>query len=268
NVNVSGRFSFGDNPHADFIRNNFTWSDDFAWTRGAHDLRFGGVIERSRVDVTNPGFFGYGTFTFSNTSNFQKDILSNFQQGAGEFKNNRGLFAGIYAQDNYKVTRRLTLNLGVRYEPGLPWREDKNRIEQFRFSQAIPGGRRSTAYPNAPPGLFFVGDAGMPKNGVDASLNNIAPRVGFAYDVFGDGNTSLRGGAGIFYDTRITGIINNRIVDLTPFSPQVGPLPSGQAGTFSDPYCQQAATQTLIKCKAVNNPFPIALPVPSSFPFP
>src|SRR5947207_905474 len=163
-VSVQGTrgFSFGDNPHADFVRNNFTWSDDYAWTRGAHDLRFGGVIERSRVDVTNPGFFGYGTFTFSSVANFAAGRLSNFQQGAGEFKNNRGLFAGIYAEDNYKVSRRLTLNLGVRYEPGLPWREDKNRIEQFRLSQAIPGGQRSTVYPNAPPGLFFVGDAGIP----------------------------------------------------------------------------------------------------------
>ncbi|HEX6466266.1 MAG TPA: carboxypeptidase regulatory-like domain-containing protein [Terriglobales bacterium] len=264
-INVQGPrgFSFGDNPHATFARNNFTWSDDYAATRGAHELHFGGVIERSRVDVNNPGFFGYGTFTFSSLANFEAGKLSNFQQGAGEFKNNRGLFAGVYAQDNFKVNRRLTLNLGVRYEPGLPWREDRNRVEEFVISQAVPGGQRSTVYPNAPPGLFFVGDKGMPQNGVKASLNNIAPRVGFAYDVFGDGRTSLRGGGGIFYDTRITGIINNRMVDLTPFSPQIGPLTP--PGPFSDPYCQKTAS---CQANAIANPFPIALPVSSNYVFP
>jgi hypothetical protein len=59
-ISVSGLsgFSFGDNPHATFKRNNFTWSDDVSWVLGRHNLRFGGVIEPSRVDVTNPGYFG------------------------------------------------------------------------------------------------------------------------------------------------------------------------------------------------------------------
>ena len=262
-VQGSGGFSFGDNPNAEFARNNFTWSDDYSWVHGRHDLHFGGVIERSRVDLNNPGFFGYGTFTFSSFANFAVGRLSNFQQGAGEFKNNRGLFAGVYIQDNFKLHRRFTLNMGLRYEPGLPWREDKNRIEQFRMAQAVPGGAKSTQFTNAPPGLFFVGDAGMPKNGVEASLNNFSPRVGFAWDVLGDGKTSLRSGAGIFYDTRITGIINNRMVDLTPFSPQVGPL--APPGPFSDPYCQKG-----INCTGapITNPFPVSFPVPSSFVFP
>lgn len=262
-LNVQGThgFNFGDNPHAQFARNNFTWSDDYSWVRGRHDLHFGGVIERSRVDLNNPGFFGYGTFTFSSLANFAAGKLSRFQQGAGEFKNNRGLFAGVYVQDNFKFNRHLTVNLGLRYEPGLPWREDKNRFEQFQLAKAVPGGPVSAIYPNAPPGLFFVGDVGVPKNGVGASLNNFAPRVGFAYDVFGDGNTSLRGGAGIFYDTRITGIINNRMVDLTPFSPQVGPLTP--PGPFSDPYCLKTAG-----CTPIANPFPISFPVAKNFIFP
>jgi hypothetical protein len=264
-VNVQGThgFSFGDNPNAAFVRNNFTWSDDFTWVRGKHDLHFGGVIERSRVDLNNPGFFGYGTFTFTSFANFAKGRLSSFQQGAGEFKNNRGLFAGVYIQDNFKVHRRLTINLGLRYEPGLPWREDKNRVEQFLLAQAVPGGQTSTLFVNAPPGLFFAGDPGVPQNGVRASLNNFSPRGGFAWDVFGDGKTSLRSGAGIFYDTRITGIINNRMVDLSPFSPQVGPL--APPGPFSDPYCLNGVNCT---GPGIPNPFPISFPVASNFAFP
>lgn len=260
-------FSFGDNPHALFTRNNFTWSDDVSWVRGNHDLRFGGEIERSRVDISNGGFFAYGTFRFANVKAFQSGALNQFQQGAGERKNNRNLFAGLYFQDDYRVNRRLTLNMGLRWEPFLPWHEVKNRVEQFRIANAVPGGPTSPKYTNAPPGLFFLGDPGVPDGGVGSNLRNLSPRLGFAYDVSGDGHTSLRGGAGVFYDTRVTGIINNRVVDLTPFSPQVGPLSSG-LGPFSDPYCQLASSQTSTGCKPINNPFPITLPVASNFTFP
>lgn len=53
-----------------------------------------------------------------------------FRQGAGEFKDNRNTFFGIYIQDNYRVNRKLTLNLGLRWEPAKPWRELKGRVEQ------------------------------------------------------------------------------------------------------------------------------------------
>jgi hypothetical protein len=275
-IRVNGFFSFGDNPTASFIRNNFTWSDDVSWVKGTHDLRFGGVIERSRVDLNNL-FFQPAEFSFASINAFLSGVLGNytnnvaFRQGAGEFKNNRNLFSGIYAQDNYKVSRRLTLNLGLRYEPALPWRETKGRQEQFRLSGLI-AGVRSTQFPNAPPGVYFPGDPGVPENGVNASLKNFAPRVGFALDVFGDGKTSLRGGAGIFYDSRITGIINNRFVDVTPFSPQLilssdATASAGKPGTFSDPLCTLPATQTARGCAAAANLFPAPFPPPANTTF-
>ena len=265
-VSVSGlhNFSFGDNPHATFKRNNFTWSDDLSVVRGRHTFQFGGVIESSRIDVTNPGFFGYGTFSFSSLNNFLKGTLNSFQQGAGEFKNNRDTFPGLYAQDTFHVARRLTLTAGLRWEPFLAWNEVKNRTEVFQLANAVPGGAKSTLFTNAPPGLFFAGDPGIPQRGVPSNFLNFAPRIGFAYDVFGDGKTSLRGGSGFFYDTRVTGIINNRVVDLTPFSPQVGPL-TPVPGPFSDPYCQKTAS---CAANAINNPFPISFPVPTNFVFP
>jgi hypothetical protein len=272
-IRVNGFFNFGDNPPAAFVRNNFTWSDDVAWVKGKHDFRFGGIIERSRVDLDNL-FFQPGEFSFPSLSAFLSGNLGDypgqvaFRQGAGEFKNNRNIFAGVYVQDNYKATRRLTFNLGLRYEPGLPWREIKGRVQQFRLDGLL-ANVRSTQFPNAPPGVYFPGDPGVPPYGVDASLKNFAPRVGFAYDVFGDGKTSLRGGAGIFYNSRITGIINNRFVDQTPFSPQL--ILSNAAGTFpgtlTDPLCQQAATQTAQGCVAQTNLFPAPFPPPTDTKF-
>ena len=263
-ISVSGLsgFSIGDNLHAVFKRNNFTWSDDVSWVFGRHTLKFGGLVETSKVDITNPGFFGYGTFNFSNLSNFLKGTLNSFQQGAGEFKNIRNNFPGLYLQDDFHANRKLTLTAGLRWEPFQAWDEIKHRTEVLNLADAVPGGQTSKVYPNAPPGLFFVGDAGVPERGVPSNMINFAPRLGFAYDVFGDSKSSLRGGFGMFYDTRMTGLANNRVVDLTPFSPQVGPL-TPPPGPFSDPYCQKTAG-----CTAISNPFPIALPVPSSYVFP
>jgi hypothetical protein len=265
-ISVNGGPSFGDNPKGAFVRNNFTWMDDIAWVKGNHNLRFGGEIERSRVDITNL-FHQGGLFSFANMTSFLSGTLNSFTQGAGEFKNNRNLFSGAYAQDDFHISRRLTLNFGLRWEPFLPWHEIKGRVAQFVMADAHPGGPTSSQFTNAPPGLFYPGDPGVPQYGVDPSYNNFAPRLGFAYDVFGDGRTSLRGGAGIFYDTRVSGIINNRFVDQTPFSPQVTPG-AGSAGSFSDPYCTQASTQATIKCTAIANPFPSPFPPPSNLLFP
>ncbi len=275
-IRVNGFFNFGDNPQAAFVRNNFTWSDDVSWVKGKHDFRFGGVLERSRVDLNNL-FFQPAEFSFPSLPAFLSGALGDysnnvaFRQGAGEFKNNRGIFSGVYVQDSYKINRRLTANLGLRYEPALPWREIKGRVEQFRLSGLI-AGVRSTQFPNAPPGVYFPGDPGVPPYGIDANFKSFAPRVGFAYDVFGDGKTSLRGGAGIFYDTRIPGIINNRFVDVTPFSPQLilssaATAAAGKPGTLSDPLCTQSSTQSARGCAPATNLFPAPFPPPANSTF-
>jgi hypothetical protein len=304
-IGVQGGFTVGDNPPAFFTRNNFTWADDVSWTKGKHDIRIGATIERSRLDLNNqfnqPGIFGFGTqdnylfggTAFSTYQLFLAGILSDgsgagngyaLQQGAGEFKHNRGLFPGLYFQDNFRVTRRLTLNLGLRYEPALPWRDVGNRWAQVNLT-AMAANTISRVYPNAPPGVFFASangvpsDPGMPDNALNANWKGIAPRVGFALDVFGDGKTSLRGGGGIFYDSRVMGMLSNRFVDEWPFSPQFilstagnsAPTAGSTAGFFSDPLCTQAATQTALKCSgaqaAAYPKFPSPFPAPTNFAY-
>jgi hypothetical protein len=257
-IGVSGFFTIGDNPPARFTRNNYTLADDLRWTKGKHSLSFGFHGELSRVDLDNQ-FLRNGTFSFTSDvtnyalASFFLGKVRQFRQGAGEFKNNRNQFLGWYVQDDFHATARLTLNLGLRYEPFFPWREIRGRVEQFSVA-GYQRGEVSKVYPNAPPGLYFPGDAGVPEWGINGAYKNFMPRLGFAYDITGDGRTSLRGAAGVFYDTRQSGVWNNRFVDVTPFSPQL--TVTDPVGPFSNPLV------------GLVNPFPAPFPPPKDSVFP
>jgi hypothetical protein len=245
-LNVSGYFSTSSFPPSIINRTNFSLADDVSWVKGRHTFAFGGVLSRGQVLLRDAYLYG-GSFSFTpdNTGNalssFLLGSIRTFQQGAGEFKDDRDYFTTLYAQDDFHVSRRLTLNLGIRWEPFIPWYETKGRVEQFR-AENYYAGTKSTQFPNAPAGLLFPGDPGLPKYGVTPSYLDFSPRVGFALDPYGNGKTSIRGGFGVFYDSQQVGIENNRFVDISPFSTQVAI--TTPTGTFSNPYA------------GITNPFP------------
>jgi Carboxypeptidase regulatory-like domain/TonB dependent receptor len=257
-INVSGFFNPSQTDPADFIRNQYNISDDFTLVKGKHSLSFGVSAICGQVLLRNQ-FRTSGSYSF--TADVTNDALASymlgyvrtFTQGFGEFKDNLVNTWSAYAQDDYHVSRRLTLNLGLRYDPQFPWKETKYRIEQFSVSNYY-ANVKSNVYTNAPAGLLFPGDAGVPQWGTNGSYANFSPRVGFAYDVTGDGKTSIRGGAGLFYDAIQDGIFNNRFVDVTPFSPQFS-LTQPQ-GTFSNPLL------------GLVNPYPSPFPPPKDTAFP
>ncbi len=242
---VTGFFSVGDFPRARFVRNDFVVADDVKWIAGRHSLAFGGSLQRSRLDIDN-GSRQLGWFYFTNDdTNFAIASLlighqRRFVQGSGEFRNNRNQFAGLYIQDDIHVTSRLNLNLGVRWDPYFPWREIRGRMQIFDPKDFI-SGKKSQYFANAPAGLSFpaFGDPG-PEHGTLSDLNNFAPRVGFAWDPFGNGKTSLRGGGGVFFDSRqvsnLTTVMSNSNafggvqIDITqppgPFHRPLGNTPS------------------------------------------
>jgi hypothetical protein len=268
-ISVSGGFSVGDNPKAFFSRANYTLSDDIHWTKGNHSLAFGFHGEISKSDINNesnqPGTFSFAASTTGDVNaSFLLGYLSSFVQGSGQFLNNRDKFYGFYGQDSWKVNRRLTFNYGIRYEPFLPWTEKFHRIGSFSPA-ALAAGRTSTLYPNAPPGLLFSGDAGVPVNGINSSFKDFMPRLGFAYDVFGDGKTSLRGGGGMFFDTRLNAVWNNGFSNVQPFVTSVsqtyqpGYYSGFATGSFASPYSGSN--------HPITNPFPAVQPPPSSTVF-
>lgn len=236
-INVTGAFSISGGAKGSFNTSNIGFQDNLSWVHGRHNMDIGVAFSHAAVDLSDR-FQSQGTFGFNSavTNNMLASFLigyeKSFSQGYGEFKNNRNLFQFYYFNDNFHVSSKLTLNLGLRYEPYSPWNEIKGRGEQFNIAR-YQAGVRSQLYPNAPPGLLFPGDPGMPWKCVNAVYTDISPRLGAAYDVFGNGKTSIRGGVGFFYDTMTPGVINNRFADIGPFSPQVSLTPS--PGPFSNP---------------------------------
>jgi Carboxypeptidase regulatory-like domain len=255
---VSGFYSFGAFADSVFARTTFDWYDTVRWVKGRHSISLGGAFERARFNQNNH-LFQNGTFSFTGDitgvaiSDFLLGRLRTFTQGWGSFQRDRNILFSTFVQDTFKVSNHLTLNFGVRWEPSMPWRDLYNQAEAFDPT-LYANGVRSKVYTNAYPGEIFTGDPGFPDDGRSTSWNNVAPRFGFAYDVSGDGRTSIRGGAGVFYNSRVPAFSNDSQVQTSPFSPTVSL--TNPAGPFSNPYL------------GVNNPFPLTFPVPHDFVFP
>ena len=284
-VGITGYFKVGSSAFAGWERNNYTFNDDLHWVKGSHSFAFGGHFELSKFDVTNV-YTSYGGFTFalSGTSaplgnvnamvDYQVGFLNGFGQGNFEQVNDRNHFPGIYAQDSWKVNHRLTLNYGVRWEAFAPWAN--NISKQTAFSPTKFAANSGTSQFNVattagsaglPAGMVLSGDSGFPQNGVNNKYLQFMPRLGFAYDVFGNGKTAIRGGYGIFFQDRLPGFWNltqasyvpNTIsISLTNLQETAG----SPGGPFSNPYCTGCTTGSYI------NPFPFTLPFKATQVFP
>jgi outer membrane receptor protein involved in Fe transport len=239
-----------------FLRDEWQVSDTARWTRGPHQFSFGGEYGRGADDVTN-NFRANGRFTFNGGSApFTGDSFADFligkfasmQQGAGEYRNTRFNRMALFFEDSWKTTPRFTLNLGLRWEPFFPYTDVNGRLAAWH------PGQQSQRYVNAPLGVVFPGDPGVPEGGFPIAWMNFAPRVGFAWDVFGDGKTAIRGGYGVFYDDPST-IAWNSQADQAPFG-TVLTIDGNATNSIADPYAGAV------------NPFPSPLNPPSNAYFP
>ena len=239
-----------------FLRDENQFSDVLRWTKGKHQISMGGEYGHGADDVTN-NFRANGRFTFNGGSApFTGDSFADFlvgkfqtiQQGAGEYRNTRFHRFASFFDDSWKMTPRFTLNLGVRWEPFLPYTDLNDRLAAWH------PGQQSTRYVNSPVGVVYPGDAGVPSGGFPAVWKNFAPRVGFAWDVLGNGKMSVRGGYGVFYDDPGT-IAWNSQADQAPFGTVLS-LDGNNVNSFANPYAGAV------------NPFPSPLNPPSTAYFP
>ena len=240
-INANNFFNIGDNLEASFFRPGLEISDRITWNKGKHNLQFGGELQRYTVEIRNQfrraGHFQFAGSTTTGTGNTLADFLlgqlSNFDQGTGEYKDYLANYGSLFVQDDFRINNRLTLNLGARLESTPPWHEKVGRIEMFSLKD-YQNNVHSTVFPQAPRGETFRGDPGVPEDGTDPSVYNFGPRVGFAWDITGDGKTSLRGGGGAFYDQHRDGESGNGAVNAAPWNLRLSVV--RPTGPFSDPY--------------------------------
>ncbi len=207
NVYVNGYFNIGCGTCSPsyFRQNNFQFADDLDIVLGRHHISVGGEYVRYRFDL-QLGSLANGSFTFNGQSSndalldFMLGDPQTFVQGNLQPFNARQNYVGAYVHDVFRLSKTLTVQLGVRWEPYLPGREIDNRMNHFDFA-AFAAGTTSSVYVNAPAGLLFPGDAGIPKTFTSDRPWDFEPRAGISWDPTGSGKQVIRAGYGLFYDT-------------------------------------------------------------------
>lgn len=235
-------------------RKEFQYADTLTWTLRSHSLSFGGDVRQgytrqAQSFQADPQLSFAATYTGNQLADFLTGRLNQLKQQSPNEGRPHAIIPDAFAQDDWKVTQRLTLNLGVRWEPFVPYKDELGRLAQFR------PGVQSSVYPKAPLGYVFPGDAGVPESTFGARYGQFSPRFGLAYNVFGDGKTSFRAGAGVYYATLRTQAFNSESLNqpyaiaLTLAKPSGGLAApykdiGGAPYPFTPPTAAQAANYT------------------------
>ena len=248
---------FSENGPTTFANNTFGFLDTISWIRGKHNFKFGGGLSAYQnntvYDYYVNGEFDFYSYDYGQgpaTGNPLADFLLGapsqlFQYPAAPSNIRSKAFAGFF-QDEWRLKKNFSLNLGIRYEYNQPKLDTQGR------SFSIIPGLQSQVFTGAPVGMVFPGDKGAPVGTNFPDKNDWAPRIGFAWDPKGDGKTSVRGGFGVFYDV-LKGEDNLQFNGQPPFFsstapifPNVGPGQASEIPFFSDPFGSAG----------VPNPFP------------
>lgn len=206
-VTINGYFGIGCGTCANalFKDNVAEFSDDVDIIRGKHHMSVGGdwihfqyPYQNTAYANGNPQFSGI--FSNDGLLDFLTGNMSYFDQGNPTQFNGRQNYIGIYFNDNIQMSKRLNLNLGLRWEPNLSVTETHNAVDHFSES-AFLAGTHSNQFVNAPDGFLYPGDPGIPRGYVNNDWKALEPRVGIVWNPTGSGRQVIRLGYGLFYDT-------------------------------------------------------------------
>jgi len=263
-LSVSGNgFSIGagaTNPGY-FNSTDFQLAEDVSLIRGSHQISLGvnwihAIMNTVNNRPTNGAFTFNGQDTGLSLADFMVGAVSGgFLQGNPDLDNDRANFIGAYAQDSWKLNRRLTVNLGLRWEPFIPEHNVNGFVEHFDPA-LFAAGKTSAQYVNSPPGLIYPGDPGFPgRSNTNAKMADFAPRVGLVWDPAGNGLMTIRASYGLFYDTPQL-FFFTRFSNSPPWGAQIN-IPD-PAGGLTNPWLGYPG----------GNPFPALNNVNKNMPFP
>ncbi|MBV8895909.1 MAG: TonB-dependent receptor [Acidobacteriaceae bacterium] len=264
-LTVTNHFSTycGTCNHAYFNTNTWAYTDDFTMIRGRHQIMFGASVIRTQMNANNnydlDGTYGFTqALSGDNLADFMLGDLSTYNQSRVQATANRQTDPGLYVQDTWRATDTLNVTAGVRWEPMLFPQDVYGRGASFNMSDFL-NNVHSSVYPNAPAGMLYYGDAGIPKAFVHDKWLNFAPRLGMVYAPKGGHDTFRLGGA-ILYDTTEL-FFDERVQSDPPFVDEIdqswtlnskGLLSTGANGygTLTNPWITYPG----------GNPFPITKP--------
>lgn len=220
-LSISGYFNAGGALAGPVSNTNFySIRNLVSTTKGKHTLDIGGEmsLEKDALagNLTNFGSFNFNATGFPGTTgNALSDFILGQVNSMGQDTPYHGLLSNwywaLYFQDNYRIRPHLTLNLGLR------WDVQTAPVESHDLTAAFVPGMQSTKVPSAPKGVLFPGDPGVPRGIADNRYHHISPRVGIAWDPFGNGKTAIRAGAGVFYGS-VSGNQWNQPANAQPFA--------------------------------------------------
>ena len=228
-------------------------SDTFSKTMGNHSLSFGGDLRYYRLNVRNEcgpnGYFQFsGNETNSDVSDYYIGAPGTFVQCSVQLLDNRTRYGALFGSDTWKVSPKLTVNLGLRWDVARPWSDVYGRL-----TAPVPG-EQSVKFPNSPPGNVVPGDPNVPSTISPTQWNNFGPRIGLAYaptgGIWGENKTSIRAAYGVYYlgaaDNGNFGIIGDAPWGLywqspaptefaSPYVTRANGVPQGQHFPFTFP---------------------------------
>lgn len=206
NIAVAGLFGtnggLGDvqQPFVNRLNEQLQFTNDFTWVRRSHIIKAGGEVRRERMRIAfvnrpNGDYTFNGAITGNPAADFLLGMPAQFRRTTANALQDGSAWAyAAYLSDELRPHARLTVEAGVRYELSSPFVDRNDALNVFR------PGAQSQRFPDAPAGLLYPGDPGVPRGTYETDVNNFAPRLGAAWDVAGDGRASLRAGWGLFYD--------------------------------------------------------------------
>jgi Carboxypeptidase regulatory-like domain len=209
-----------------WAHNNFAWRDVISWIRGNHNVRFGVDIDRQRGEQNRSLSITRPNFTFANILDFAQDLpftqtgpAVNLKTGGiavETYRRARMLYMGAFVQDDWKVAPRFTLNLGLRWDYFGHWSTTENGQIPFPYFRL---GQGASLRDQIASGSMQTLEKGYVTENTPSGW---APRFGFAWDVFGNGSTAIRGGYGIYYSR----VANLSFVSNAGENPPAFALPS------------------------------------------